>query len=651
MLEAAGSGMTREAVAALASHPPLRADRLGWLEALRQAYLQAPDELQLWLPPTRQAHDQDLLEQSQGTAADEYSLKLNLLLCELMLHERRFDAVDELVCQALDWPIVQQHPALHASLLGLQCRMHWLFQRHGEALQALGQLTELSQRSPLPLVVVHQRRALAQSLFAQREFERAIALYREAIAMHLELEASGSWLSMYSLIAAAYRSLGQTEPMLQAYEDNAREAIQQRRWCAASNACTGIAEELAERGDIARAEAMLARAQELASRVSQTPLWLDKELWAVQAVCAALKQQHGQAVALMRQVIAHSESSSWRDKSRRLRQLVPWLQAQGLADEALKTIEQAHALELQEAHEAGRKELASQLHRLELEHARAEQLRNAQHAAVLEARNEALERALALQHELQTELIEASKLATLGHLLAGMSHELNTPLGITLTAVTTVADLSRQLGVQLSQGSMSRREFLHNLGQCESGAELARSNLERALALIATYRQLDAKPSHALWAELRLDELVRSTWSRSIDPRSALQLEVDAALSVPVHQEALCEVLRQLFQNVERHAYPAGATGRVRVEATRQGDSVLLSVSDQGCGIAADFLPRIFDPYESTQFGQGRSGLGLFVARAAAVQGLEGKLRASSQPGQGCRFELSWPIRSMARPV
>ncbi|MDT8999243.1 HAMP domain-containing sensor histidine kinase [Paucibacter sp. APW11] len=645
-MAAAASGF-----AALPPLPPERERRGGWLAALRQAYLEAPDELQLWLPLAWQAHELDLTEQSQGAEADACSLDLVLLLCELLLQERRFDAVTRLLELALSWPVAADEQIAQAALLGLQCRMHWLFQRHGEALHCLARLTELTQHKAAPLAQAHQRRAFAQSLFAQREYRRAIELYHEAIALHRQAEPHGAWISMYSLIAAAQRSLGNSDAMLQAFRKNADEAAKQRRWWAASNACTGIAEEYAERGELALAEQALAEAQAFAERPSQRPLWLEKELWAVDAVCAALRQDHARAVAMMKRVIAHSDSSSWRDKSRRLRQLVPWQLRLGQAADAIATLEQAHALELEEAHEVDRKELASRLQRVELEHARAEQLRNAQHAAVLEARNQALERALAVQHELQTELIEASKLATLGHLLAGMSHELNTPLGVTLTAVSTVADLSRQLGSQIKQGSISRREFVQGLGQCENGAELARNNLERALELIATYRQLDSQPRHELWAQAQLDELIRSTWARSVDPRSALQLQVDADLRVPVHQEALCEILRQLFQNVERHAYPPGSSGQVLVQAQRLGETVSLSVTDQGRGIAPDFLPRIFDPYESTQFGQGRSGLGLFVARAAAVQGLEGKLRASSQPGLGCRFELSWPIGSLTRPA
>jgi signal transduction histidine kinase len=81
----------------------------------------------------------------------------------------------------------------------------------------------------------------------------------------------------------------------------------------------------------------------------------------------------------------------------------------------------------------------------------------------------------------------------------------------------------------------------------------------------------------------------------------------------------------------------------VQVQARIDGEQTMLTVSDNGRGIDSQLLPRIFDPYVSSQFGKGRSGLGLFVARAAAGQRMRGKLRVQSSPGLGSRFELVWP--------
>ncbi|MCV2422290.1 sensor histidine kinase [Paucibacter sp. DJ2R-2] len=623
----------------MSSHLPSLIERSNWLKAQWHLYGEAPCSAEALIEPAlRLYEDQVLMERPS-----EFGVLLTLFLCELLQQVHRREEVATLVERALAWAGLDISRREKVALLSWQCRMHSFFQRQEEALTSLAQLSELTRNENDPLLLAQHRRVLAMSLFAQREYRHSIELYRETIELYRLSGDVCGWIGLFTLIAQLHRRLGERDAMLAAYIDCVAGAVAQRRWVEASNASTGIAEEYAERGEHALAERALKDARDLAGRASTLPVWMELELCATEAVLCALKEDKAGAVVLMRKAIESGKALGWRDMSQRLRQIVPWLLELRQGEEAVAALERAHGLELEAAHEVGRKHMAIQLRLLEVDHAKAEQARSATHASELAARNQALEQALAKQYELQTELIEASKLATLGSLLAGMSHELNTPLGTTLVAVSTLADMSRQLGNQVRQGTISRKGFERDIGACEQGAELARRSVESAIKLIESYQQLNATHSHEHWVEVQLDEVIRATWDRSIDPRSPLRIEVDANLCVSVHLEAFTEVLRQLLQNVERHAYAVDEPGVVQVQACVDGEQILLTVSDTGRGIDPELLPRVFDPYVTSQFGKGRSGLGLFVARAAAGQKMLGKLRVQSELGLGSRFELVWP--------
>ena len=618
---------------------PDPSQRTAWLQEQWRCYAEEPESATALLQSAL-----NLYANVAQEPPSEFGVLLTLFLCELQLQVRQHDNLAALIDHALAWVELGVARQERIALLSLQCRMHLFEQRHGDALSSLAQLTELTRHSVNPLELAQHRRALAQTLFAQRDYRRALELYRETVALHRLAGDPSGWVGLLAHIVGTHRALGERAEVLSAYVEYGAEAVKQRRWMLASQASAGIAEEYATNGASASAEQALADAREYANRPDSVPDWLQVEIWAAEAICFATRQDLAGAVALMLQVIETCTHLAWYYKSRRLRQIVPWLLELGRPKEAAAALESAHRLELGEAHEVGRRELATRIRRVELEHALAEQARSAAQALEMAGRQQALAQALTRQHELQTELIEASKLATLGNLLAGISHELNTPLGNTLTAISTVVELSRQLGNSLRQGPLSRKGFERDIGLCEAGSALARRNIERALELIASYHKLNAAHGNEPWLTLQLDELIQTVWSRSVAPDTALRLAVDADLRVPLHLEALTEVLRQLFQNVERHAYAAEQAGLVQVHARIKAASILLTVSDSGHGIAAELLPRIFDPYVSTQFGKGRSGLGLFVARAAAGQGLHGKLRVQSSLGMGSRFELSWPL-------
>lgn len=615
-----------------------------WLATERLAYAAEPCSAQQRLAPTLA-----LFQQVQAQGPSDLGVALALHLTDLQGELWRSEQIEPVLDAILPWLDQGFGQAQAVALLALRCRMHLRFGRLQPALALLEPLTRRVAAHPDPLDQAHCARALGGALSLQRQFEPAIQSMRQALALYRSCGEAGRWVDLYASISIAHRHLGQRQAEQAVLREGLDEAVAQRRWIAACNTGASLAEEWLIDGRDDEAAVLLQAAETYLERAGSGGERVAKELFAAQAALAWRRGEAGRAIALMQRVVADSRRFSMRRQVvHRLKQLSRWQLSAGQAEAALATLQDAHALEMDDTRESVLQDMVAEQRRIEVDHARQLQARAEAHAAELGQKAEALQQALDLQREMQAELIERSKLATLGHLLAGVAHELNTPLGSALTALSTVVDLSGELVGRLAEGAISRRHFSTELGRCQEGTELARRNVEQALALVQSYLHIDTRHRPEPLRRVSVARLVGAAWQRAMTPGTPLALHCQADLELDLPAEALTEVLLQLFQNTERHAYPAGQPGTVAVQAHLADGLLRLSVADQGRGITPELLPRVFDPYVSTQFGRGRSGLGLFVAQVTVVQRLHGRITAASAPGLGCRFEMELPVASPA---
>jgi len=282
-------------------------------------------------------------------------------------------------------------------------------------------------------------------------------------------------------------------------------------------------------------------------------------------------------------------------------------------------------------------------HADELEHKVSER------TAQLRESKEAAERALQQLRTTQRQLLEADKMASLGQLVAGVSHEVNTPLGIAVTASSHLTERSRLLQRRVAENALSRSELDEYLRDAREAGTMIERNLERAAQLIRSFKQVSVDRTSdgrrrfdlaTMIAEL-IDSL-RVTWKRrpiSLDVECADGIELD---SFP---GALGQVLTNLIQNALLHAFAPEQPGHMRIRATRAADeAVELEFSDDGDGLDAPTLARIFDPFFTTKRNQGGTGLGLNIVYNLVVQKLGGSIEASSEPGQGLTLRMRLPL-------
>ena len=271
----------------------------------------------------------------------------------------------------------------------------------------------------------------------------------------------------------------------------------------------------------------------------------------------------------------------------------------------------------------------------------------------VQERTAELTRALSDLHRTQSDLVEAEKLASLGALVAGVSHELNTPIGNALTTASTMEDAALSLKRSVQEGALKRSlldTFVdHNLEM----AGLVVRSCQRAATLISSFKRVAVDQTSEHQRRFDLAELVEDNL-RALRPSftmgaCVIENRVAHGIGCDSYPGPLGQVLTNLIQNAIAHAFEAGKTGTVVITGHCVGDVVELRVSDDGKGMSQEILARIFEPFFTTALGKGGSGLGLAVCHNMVTGVLGGSIRAQSSVGQGTDFFVRFPLAVPAR--
>ena len=239
----------------------------------------------------------------------------------------------------------------------------------------------------------------------------------------------------------------------------------------------------------------------------------------------------------------------------------------------------------------------------------------------------------------QAELIRSEKMAALGSLVAGVAHELSTPLGNSLLAANTLRDCTRTLVQEMASG-LRRSTLEHYLTEAQEGNEIIERNLSRAAELVASFKQVAVDQSSSQRRSFTLMEVVDEIMITLRPSLKRLPFEVSAdieeGLVLDSYPGPLGQVLTNLINNAIIHAFDGRDHGVVRVTGRADGDDYLcMEVCDDGAGIPKENLPRLFDPFFTTRFGQQGSGLGLPIVHSLVTNLLGGTVTVRSTVGEG----------------
>jgi len=251
---------------------------------------------------------------------------------------------------------------------------------------------------------------------------------------------------------------------------------------------------------------------------------------------------------------------------------------------------------------------------------------------------------------LQDELVEREKLASLGSLVAGVAHELNTPIGNALLAASTLLNDLSDLENKRNNGNLTKRQFDEYIAHAKSGMSLTERNLHRAAALVRNFKQVAVDQTSDVRRPFKLSECVHEIVAlhspQFLRSGHVIEVQVSNTIEMDGYPGALGQVVGNLIANAFIHAFEslAPGQGKVCIKASLENDdSICMSIEDNGSGIPRDLQRRIFEPFFTTRLGQGGSGLGLHIAYSLVTSTFGGRLTVHSEQSKGTRFEIRIP--------
>ena len=265
----------------------------------------------------------------------------------------------------------------------------------------------------------------------------------------------------------------------------------------------------------------------------------------------------------------------------------------------------------------------------------------------LKAVNARLQSTLGELQRMQSHLVQAEKLASLGSLVAGVAHELNTPIGTGVTVVSTICDKCVELRRQIDAG-IRRSQLDAMLDDIAQAGALAQSALQRAARLVHDFKQVAVDQTSARRREFRLretlEEMMAAVKLRHKHAPVRFEIDIPADIALDSYPGALEQVLTNLIDNAVIHGAEGRPSCTIGISGEILDSSARIVVADDGNGIAAANLARIFDPFYTTRLGTGGSGLGLSIAYNLVTGILGGHIRVESNPGEGTRFSMELPV-------
>lgn len=245
------------------------------------------------------------------------------------------------------------------------------------------------------------------------------------------------------------------------------------------------------------------------------------------------------------------------------------------------------------------------------------------------------------------QIVEAEKMSALGSLVAGVAHEINTPIGVSVTAASYLEEKTADFERQFKQGQLKRSELELYLNSTKETTRILLSNLQRSSELIRSFKQVSVDQSSEERRRFAVVPYIRDVVV-SLQPQlkrtnHTVEVEGDERLILTSYPGALSQIITNLLMNSLLHAFEKDEAGWIRMEAGAMADIVYLTYEDNGRGMTEDIRARMFDPFFTTNRSGGGTGLGMHIVYNLVTQRLGGTIACTSEPGKGTKFRIELP--------
>ncbi|MBB3046690.1 signal transduction histidine kinase [Litorivivens lipolytica] len=270
-----------------------------------------------------------------------------------------------------------------------------------------------------------------------------------------------------------------------------------------------------------------------------------------------------------------------------------------------------------------------------------------QQVTEVEEANAALNTTLKQLRETQEQLVNQEKMASLGGLVAGVAHEINTPIGVGVTAASTLHAATEDMSASYEAGRLTDSGLRKYVQTAIQSAGILLNNLNRAANLIHSFKQVavDQTSSELRQFDLHnyLEEILLSLLPKLKKTNISVELNVPDNLLMQSFPGAFSQIITNLLMNSLVHAYPDTKEGTIRIDVDQEGEQIALHYRDDGVGMDRAALDKVFDPFFTTRRGDGGSGLGMHIVYNLVTQQLRGRIRMDSKPGEGVHVTLQIP--------
>ncbi|MEG3839983.1 AAA family ATPase, partial [Microcoleus sp. herbarium14] len=249
----------------------------------------------------------------------------------------------------------------------------------------------------------------------------------------------------------------------------------------------------------------------------------------------------------------------------------------------------------------------------------------------------------------QNKLVESEKMAALGGLVAGVAHEINTPIGIGITAASLLAEKVTKFFELYTNGQIKRSELEKFLDTAMQSSNMILSNLTRAADLICSFKEVAVDQSSELKRAFKvknyLEEILTSLTAKLRRTKHKVEIKCDENIVLDSYPGVLCQIVTNLVLNSLIHAYDGEDEGILAFDLKLEGDRLIFEYADNGKGIPPENVSKIFEPFFTTKRGQGGTGLGLHIIYNLVTQKLKGTICCESQVDEGTKFMIEFPAK------
>jgi signal transduction histidine kinase len=293
-----------------------------------------------------------------------------------------------------------------------------------------------------------------------------------------------------------------------------------------------------------------------------------------------------------------------------------------------------------------------QQHKAESEQARLNaslEVKVYQRTTALKEANGELIQTLEQLHQFQRQMVQNEKMASLGDMVAGVAHEVNTPIGLGITASSMMLDRLRDMRSAFEGKGLKASMLSTFIVEGEENLNIIYHNLQRSVELISSFKQVavdqSTETSRILLISGLMDDILMSMRPKLKKLKHQIKVSCPDTLMVECKSGPINQIMNNLIMNSIIHGFESIVSGEIRIDISLVDSHINIEFTDNGQGIPESLGKRIFDPFVTTKRGQGGSGLGMHLVYNLVTQALDGTISMASVEGQGVTFNISFPVK------